>query len=305
MDDPVIELLGVTRSFGEVVALDGFSLTVRSGEVTVLLGPNGAGKTTAMRVVTGVIAPDHGTVRVLGADPAGPGGQTVRARCGVVPARPALYDRLDGYENLRYAAELYAVDDVAGRIEQAATRFGIADALGQRVGGYSTGMRARLALSRAVLHDPDLLLLDEPTAGLDPESARVVLGLIDEMAEHGKAVVMCTHLLLEAEGLADQVVVMDRGRTLVAGAARDLTQELWPSATVVVDAEDPSMLDRCAGLPYVRSYERNGSALVELDDRERVADLVDSLVADGVRLLRVEPRTPTLEELYFTVRRLR
>jgi ABC-2 type transport system ATP-binding protein len=303
VDDPVIELDGVTRSFGAVVALDGFSLTVRAGEITVLLGPNGAGKTTAVRVVTGVIAPEQGSVRVLGADPAGPDGRAVRARCGVVPARPALYDRLDGYENLRYAAELYEVADVAGRIEHAATRFGIADALGQRVGGYSTGMRARLALARAVLHDPDLLLLDEPTAGLDPESARVVLALIDEMAEHGKAVVMCTHLLLEAEGLADQVVVMDRGRTLVAGTAGDLTRELWPSVTVVVDAEDPSMLDRCAALPFVRSYERNGSALVELDDRERVADLVDTLVADGVRLLRVEPRTPTLEELYFTVRR--
>ena len=220
----------------------------------------------------------------------------------MVPARPALYDRLDGYENLRYAAELYRVSDIAGRIERAATRFGIADALGQRVGGYSTGMRARLALSRAVLHDPDLLLLDEPTAGLDPESARVVLGLIDEMAEQGKAVVMCTHLLLEAEGLADQVVVMDDGRTLVAGTARDLTRELWPSITVLVDAEHPEMLDRCATFPFVRSYERNGSAVVELADREHVADLVDTLVAGGVRLLRVEPRTPTLEELYFTVR---
>jgi ABC-2 type transport system ATP-binding protein len=220
-----------------------------------------------------------------------------------VPARPALYDRLDGYENLRYAAELYGVTDTPGRIDRAATRFGIVEALGQRVGGYSTGMRARLALARAVLHDPDLLLLDEPTAGLDPESARVVLGLIDEMAAQGKAVVMCTHLLLEAEGLADQVVVMDRGRTLVAGTARDLTHELWPSVTVMVDAEHPEMLDRCAALPFVRSYQRNGSAMIELDDREHVADLVDTLVAGGVRLLRVEPRTPTLEELYFTVRK--
>ncbi len=298
----MVELIGVTRRFGEIVALDGFSLVVAPGEVTVLLGPNGAGKTTAVRVITGVVGTDRGSVRVFGADPTGPGGQAIRERCGVVPARPALYDRLDGYENLRYAAELYGVADVPGRIEHAATRFGIVDALGQRVGGYSTGMRARLALSRAVLHDPDLLLLDEPTAGLDPESARVVLGLIDEMADQGKAVVMCTHLLLEAEGLADQVVVMDRGRTLVAGTAGELTRRLWPSVTVVIDAEVPQMLDRFAGLPFVRSYQRNGAALVELDDREHVADLVDALVAGGVRLLRVEPRTPTLEELYFTVR---
>ncbi|MGZ6973291.1 MAG: ABC transporter ATP-binding protein [Acidimicrobiia bacterium] len=303
MDDPVIELVGVHRAFGPVVALDDFSLRVRPGEVTVLLGPNGAGKTTAVRVVTGVVRPHVGAVRVFGRDPAGPDGQSIRSHCGVVPARPALYDRLDGYANLRYAAELYQVADVDDRIQLAARRFEIADALGQRVGGYSTGMRARLALARAVLHDPDLLLLDEPTAGLDPESARTVLGLIDEMAEQGKAVVMCTHLLLEAEGLADQVVVLDQGRVLVAGTARELTHELWPSVTVLVDAEDPAMLDQAAGYPFVLSYERNGSALVELGDREHVADLVDSLVAHGVRLLRVEPRTPTLEELYFTVRR--
>ncbi len=301
----MIELVGVTHAFGSVHALDDFSLTVRAGEVTVLLGPNGAGKTTAVRVATGVIAAATGRVRVFGADPTGPDGESIRARCGVVPARPALYDRLDGYQNLRYAAELYGVSDIDARIRMAAERFDIAGALGQRVGGYSTGMRARLALSRAVLHDPDILLLDEPTAGLDPESARIVLGLIDEMGEQGKAVVMCTHLLLEAEGLADQVVVMDQGRVLVAGSAADLTRELWPSITVLVDAEDPAMLDRCAAFPFVRSYERNGAAMVELDDRDRVADLVDTLVASGVRLLRVEPRTPTLEELYFTVRRRR
>jgi ABC-2 type transport system ATP-binding protein len=153
-----------------------------------------------------------------------------------------------------------------------------------------------------VLHDPELLLLDEPTAGLDPESAREVLGLVGEMAGCGKAVVMCTHLLLEAEGLADQVVVMDRGRALVAGSAAELTRRFLPAVTVVVDAEDNAMLDRAAMLPFVRSYSRNGAATVELDDRARVADLVDALVAAGVRLLRVEPRTPTLEELYFTVR---
>ncbi len=114
---------------------------------------------------------------------------------------------------------------------------------------------------------------------------------------------MCTHLLLEAEGLADQVVVMDQGHVLVAGTAAELTHRYWPSITVLIDAEDNTMLDRAAVLPFVRSYERNGAAVIELDDRDRIADLVDALVADGVRLLRVEPRTPTLEELYFTVRR--
>jgi len=170
------------------------------------------------------------------------------------------------------------------------------------VGGYSTGMRARLALARAVLHEPDLLLLDEPTAGLDPESARTVLGLIDELAEQGKAVVMCTHLLLEAEGLADKVVVLDHGATLVAGSPAELTAEYWPGTRVVLEAEEPALLDGAADLPYVRGYSRNGVATVDLATVDSVPDLVDALVGAGARLTRVEPQTPTLEQLYFEIR---
>jgi ABC-2 type transport system ATP-binding protein len=223
----------------------------------------------------------------------------------VVPARPALYDRLSGTDNLAYAAALFQVEPrtVDARIAEAAERFGIADALDQRVGGYSTGMRARLALARAVLHEPDLLLLDEPTAGLDPESARTVLGLIDEMAEGGKTVLMCTHLLLEAEGLADQVIVMDHGQAMISGSPRDLTRQFWPAPRVVLDADDPAVLDTAQGLPFVRGYHRNGVATVELDNESDVPDLVDALVGAGARLTRVEPQAPSLEELYFAIRR--
>src|SRR6202008_3804201 len=144
-------------------------------------------------------------------------GEAIRARCGVVAAKPALYDRLTGRDNLRYAAGLYGVAGGWPPTDDAPERFGISGALELRVGGYSTGMKSRLALARAILHDPDLLLLDEPTSGLDPESSHAVLGLIDEMAADGKTVVMCTHLLLEAEGLADQVVMLEQGRDLLAG----------------------------------------------------------------------------------------
>lgn len=302
--EPVIRARGVVRSFGDTRAVDGLDLEIGPGSVTVLLGPNGAGKTTVVRLLTGALAPDAGRITVFGMEPGGPDGSEVRRRCGVVPARPALYDRLSGADNLRYAGELFAVggDVLAQRIEAAAARFGIEHALDQRVGAYSTGMRARLALARAVLHEPDVLLLDEPTAGLDPESARAVLALVDELAEQGKAVVMCTHLLLEAEGLADQVVVLDHGATLVSGSPAELAERYWPGTRVVVDAEDPTLLDRAAGLPFVRGYSRNGIATVDLASTDVVADLVDALVGAGARLTRVEPRTPTLEQLYFEIR---
>jgi len=301
---PTVVLRGVRRSFRDLVAVEDLTLEVAPGQVTILLGPNGAGKTTVVRLVTGALTPDRGTISVFGRDPSGPEGGEVRSRTGVVPAKPALYDRLSGARNLRYAAELFGVadDEIGDRIREAARRFGIDHALDQRVGGYSTGMKARLALARAVLHDPDLLLLDEPTAGLDPESARAVLGLIDEMAEGGKSVLMCTHLLMEAEGLADEIVVMDHGRALEAGSPDSLTERYWQQSMVVLDATDRAALDQVRDLEYVRSYERNGAAFVELEELDRVPDLVEVLVAAGVRLLRVEPHTPSLEELYFAIR---
>ena len=302
--DTVISAREVIRTFGETRAVDGLDLEIPPGSVTVLLGPNGAGKTTVVRLLTGALAADSGDLTVFGIDPSGRGGAEVRRRCGVVPARPALYDRLSGHDNLRYAGELFEVDkdSLPDRITHAAERFGIVDALDRRVGAYSTGMRARLALARAVLHEPDLLLLDEPTAGLDPESAKAVLGLIDELAEQGKSVVMCTHLLLEAEGLADHVVVLDRGTTLVSGSPEELTRQFWPGTRVVLDAEQPDVLDRAARLPYVRDYSRNGVATVDLATVDAVPDLVNELVSAGARLTRVEPQVPSLEQLYFEIR---
>ena len=285
------------------MALADLSFDVPAGTVTVLLGPNGAGKTTAVRVITGALMPQRGEVRVFGLDPRHDG-QAIRMRCGVVPPTPALYDRLSGRDNLVYAAELYELGNEAP-IDESAERFGIHSALDQRVGGYSTGMRTRLALARAILHDPDLLLLDEPTSGLDPESGRAVLELIGEMARGGKTVIMCTHLLLEAEGLADQVVMMDEGRDVVSGEPRELVRRYWPTPSVLIEATDAASLDALPEIEGVLGVERNGEAraLVGLDDLQRVPDVVAALCSRGARLTRVVPHEATLEQLYFAVRR--
>ena len=301
---PMAELHAVGHRFGSNVALRDLSFSVPSGRITVLLGPNGAGKTTAIRAITGALVPTEGAVAAFGLDPDADG-HLVRPRCGVVSAKPALYDRLSGRDNLSYAGELYGVgSDLATRVEAAAERFGIRDALDQLVGGYSTGMKTRLALARSILHDPELLLFDEPTSGLDPESAHAVLELIREMTSDGRTVVMCTHLLSEAEGLADHIVVMEAGTVLVSGSPEDLTERYWPHTVVHLGAQDPRLLDRVAAWPGVVAYRRDaGGARVELDDLDRVPDLVAALVGDGVRVTRVDPHQPTLEDLYFTIRR--
>jgi ABC-2 type transport system ATP-binding protein len=295
-----IEFSHVTRRFGDVTAVDDLTLTAPEGSITVLLGPNGAGKTTTVRLTTGALSTNGGTVRVLGKDPA-TDGDFVRAVSAVVPPKPALYDRLTGWENLRFAADIFGADHAA--IGPAAERFGIDHALDLNVGGYSTGMRTRLALARAVLHDPQVLLLDEPTAGLDPESARAVLNLIRELAGRGRTIVLCTHLLHEAEGIADQVVLMGAGRAQIAGSQSDLAARFVTNPSVILDAEDRTMLAEVATHDHVVSAEWNGSVHVRLTHLDNLPDLVADLVAAGVRLTRVEPDNPTLETLYFEMQR--
>ncbi|MFZ6002792.1 MAG: ATP-binding cassette domain-containing protein [Actinomycetota bacterium] len=302
---PVIVLDKVAKSFGPSVALAGLDLAVPARRITVLLGPNGAGKTTAIRMITGAFEPDGGRVEVFGLDPS-TDGDAVRSRCGVVSAKPSLYDRLSGRDNLRYSAELHGLGrgvTVDERIREAAGRFGIDAALDNQVGSYSTGMKTRLALARSVLHRPDLLLYDEPTSGLDPESSHAVLELIREMTHDGSTVVMCTHLLLEAEGLADQVVVLQDGADLVHGSPGELTRRYWPHDVVRIGAEDPAGLDLLRDEAGVLGYERlDGVATLRLDHAQRIPDLVVLLSQRGVRVTRVEPHEPTLEDLYFAVR---
>ena len=292
---------GVTRRFGDVTALTELDLTVEPGTVTVVLGPNGAGKTTAFRLATGVLRPTDGSVRTLGLDPIADG-QEVRRRCGVVPPKPAMYDRLTGRQNLEYAARLYELDDPP--IDLLAERFGVAAALDRGVNGYSTGMRTRLALARSLLHDPELLLLDEPTAGLDPESSQAVRRLLFDTAGAGKTVVMTTHLLAEADGTADRLVLMDEGRVWESGTPAELTARYADGLVVRVDAIGP--WPDLTGVTGLRRVDGDGqTARLLVDEADVVGEVVRLLVGEGCLVRSVVPEVPTLESLYFEMRRRR
>ena len=304
--DLVAAVVNVDKRFGSVQALHRLNIYVPRSKITVLLGPNGAGKTTAIRMITGAMTPDQGTVTVFGSDPSGSDGEQIRKRCGVVSAKPSLYDRLSGLDNLRYAAELYDLgrgSSVDSRIREAAGQFGIEHALDQQVGGYSTGMKTRLALARAILHDPDLLLLDEPTSGLDPESAQAVLAMVREMTERDRTVLMCTHLLLEAEGLADEVVVVQAGTSLMWGDPKELSRRYWPHTNVVIKTVEPVDPDQVLVLDgVVAASTTAGGIRVTLEDRSMIGQLVAALAASGSNISSVVPFDPSLEDLYFAIR---
>jgi len=298
--DGAIRFDAVTKTFGPIRAVESLDFVAPVGAVTVLLGPNGAGKTTTVRLTTGALKADRGSIEVLGLHPKIDGDE-VRSRTGVVPPKPAFYDQLTGWENLKFASKIFAASESSAL--DAAERFDIADALQQEVGGYSTGMRTRLALARAVIHDPEVLLLDEPTAGLDPESARNVLALIRELATRGRSIVLCTHLLHEAEGIADHVVLMNKGHAQAAGPPRELASRYIPDPIVLFDAENRQALNQLADFDGVIDISWNGGVHATLKDLDRLPDLVSGLVEGGARLTRVEPLVPTLEELYFEMQR--
>lgn len=305
----MIALDSVTRVFGTVRAVDELSLEVEPGEVLGLLGHNGAGKTTTVRLIAGLLAPTSGEVRVNALDPTTEGA-TVRRRLGVLPANAAVDDRLTGRQNLKFAADLYDLprDGLDRRISEVLERFDLAGRAKESVGGYSTGMRQRLSLARVLLHDPEILLLDEPTASLDPVAARQVRGLIADLAaDQDRTVVLCTHDLAEAERLCGRVAILEHGSIKALGAPSDLATAT--GRTDVLVEVHPDDTDIAAGLTTGPS----GTATVDEPGRLRwpraaqsdVPPLVQALVRADVRVLGVIRRQPSLEDVYLSLHQTR
>lgn len=297
----MILLDGVTRSFGDVRALDDVTLAVRRGEVLALLGHNGAGKTTTVHLVAGLLAPSSGRVRVDGLDPT-VDGTAVRRRLGVLPARAAVDDRLSARENLQFAADLHGLPRVglAARIDDLLDRLELASRADERAGQFSTGMRQRLSIARVLLHDPDVLLLDEPTASLDPVAARQVRDVIDGLrAREDRTVVLCTHDLVEAQRLSDRVAILEHGRVIALGSPSELTGA--SSAAVDVDVH-PDDLERAIAVDVIDGVHGHRA-----DDRHvrfpgvapaEVPRLVQALSSAGVRVYDVRRHVPSLEDVY-------
>jgi ABC-2 type transport system ATP-binding protein len=217
----MIELRGVTKTFGSKVAVDGLDLSVRAGELFAFLGPNGAGKTTTIKMVCGLLAPTSGVVRV-GGYPAPQ--QEARQLLAYVPDQPYLYEKLTGREFLRFVVEMYGLDRPSAerKIAELIDTFEMADYVDELCENYSQGMKQRIVFASALVHEPRVLIVDEPLVGLDPRSARIVKDLFVTQARSGVAVLMSTHLLSIAEELADTIGIIDHGRMLAEGTLAEL-----------------------------------------------------------------------------------
>jgi ABC-2 type transport system ATP-binding protein len=309
MNTNVITINQLTRCFEETTAVDQLSLEVYEGEIFGFLGHNGAGKTTTVRLLNGVIEATSGSMRVLGLDPQ-VDGPTLRARTGVLTETPSMDERLTAWDNLSIYAELYGVPraQVPQRIEELLSEFDLADRANERVGGYSKGMKQRLALARALLHKPELVFLDEATSGLDPISAHHVNELIERMARREKRTVfLCTHNLVEAQKLCDRVAVLEHGRLVALGTPAELTQQYVRRLDVDIEVHQGQVE---GAMHVIRSLPRlvigepvrtNGALTVTLSGHEAIPELLEVLVHNNLRVYRIAAKEANLEQVYFAL----
>ncbi len=289
----------LSKSFGKLQAVQDLDLRVEAGEVFGFLGPNGAGKTTTVRMLSGLIGPTSGKAWVAGCEVGKQDGD-LRRKVGILTESPGLYDRLSAERNLGFFADLYEVSDIAGQVERYLRLLGLWDRRHEPVGGFSKGMRQKLAIARAILHEPQVVFLDEPTSALDPEAARLVREFIGELRAEGRAIVLCTHNLDEADRLCDRIAVF-RTRVLALDTPAALRRQLFGRSVVFHLREvSPAHLMCLKALPVVREVEAVDRRLVVgLEDPERDNPrLIRALVEAGAEIQFVGELRRTLEDVY-------
>jgi ABC-2 type transport system ATP-binding protein len=310
MIEPVIHARELQRRFGDTIAVDRLDLDIEPGAVFGFLGHNGAGKTTTIRLLNGVLTPSGGTMRVLGLDPV-TDGPRLRAHTGVLTETPALDDRLTARVTLRLFADIYGVpkEQVNPRVDELLTLFGLQDRADTKIGAYSKGMRQRVALARTIVHSPQVIFLDEPTAGLDPAAAREVHQLIREQsANQQRTIFLCTHNLFEAERLCTHVAVLAHGQVLAMGKPSELATRYGhrQRLTLQVDSQDTTQAVQLLQQPpwraEVQTASNDGGRLtVQGIAHHQTPDVVQALVSHGVRLYEVARQEATLEDVYFAL----
>jgi ABC-2 type transport system ATP-binding protein len=271
----MLEVTGLHKRYGDVVAVEEVSFVARPGEMVGLLGPNGAGKTTTVAMIAGLLAPDRGEVRIDGGVVRGET-DPVKLRLGLVPQEVALHDELSARENLALFGALYGMRGapLARAMESAFEVAGLADRAKDRVATFSGGMKRRLNLAAALLHGPQILLLDEPTVGVDPQSRNQIFSSLEELKRQGKTLVYTTHYMEEAERLCDSIIIIDRGK-VIANDTLEAVRRLVPSVNVLeIGVENPGRdgwLDGLRAVEGVAAAEWDGSTL-----RVTVRDLLES-----------------------------
>ncbi len=298
-----LQASGLTRRFGDRVAIEDVSFHVAPGETYGLLGPNGAGKTTTIRVVCGLLAPEAGEVTVAGL-PVTATATEAKARIGYVPQEVSLYPDLTARENLRFFGRLYRLrgPGLKSRVEEVLELVGLADRGDDRVESYSGGMKRRLNIGASLLHKPELLVLDEPTVGVDPQSRHAIMESIASLGTAGLAVLYTTHYMEEAERLCDRVGIIDHGHLVAEGTRRELVARVGEKDRITLSATGAlaRFAEACRHIEGIEQVDTADSSvhLIATDGRRRLADVLAAATATDTSVRSVEVEEPDLEAVF-------
>lgn len=300
----MIETFDLTKHFDDFVAVEDVTLTAHPGEVLALLGPNGAGKTTTVRMLTSILKPTRGTAHVAGHDIIREAAK-VREAVGILTEHHGLYLRMNGQEYLEFFAQVYEIAPKVRqtRIEQLTERFGLADAIDRRLNEYSKGMRQKLALVRAMLHNPPVLLLDEPTSAMDPHSAKLVRDAIMGLRGDGRTIILCTHNLSEAELLSDRIAIIRRGRIIASGTVAELKARLLgpPLMEIRLTTDINGLVKELATLVEIDSQGIDWVRYRAAEPEEVNPRILRQLTSQGVEIVTLSEVPQSLEEVYLRV----
>jgi ABC-2 type transport system ATP-binding protein len=300
----MIQTKDLTKRFGDFTAVDRVNLEVQAGEILAILGPNGAGKTTTIRMLASILKPTSGKVIVSGYDSV-THSQEIRQLIGLLTEHHGLYTRMKAHDYLRFFGEAYGMNDhqIRIRAEMLLTRYGLGEAVDIRLGQYSKGMRQKLALVRALLHDPTVLLLDEPTSAMDPSSAHLVRNSIDDLRRSDRAIIVCTHNLFEAEALADRIAIIRRGQIIAMDSTESLKQRLLGNP--VMELRVATELDGVVNaMPSdIRLLARGERWLrYEVEDPNTTnPSVINAMIHAGIPIVTLAEVERSLEDLYLRV----
>ncbi len=300
----MIETNDLSKQFNDFSAVDGVNLSVKEGQILALLGQNGAGKTTTVRMLTALLQPSRGSARVAGYDVT-KNGPDVRASVGVLTEHHGLYMRMTALEYMDFFGQVYSLAPELrkNRTENLLEYFGLAEAAKRRIGEYSKGMRQKLALARAMMHEPSVLLLDEPTSAMDPESARLVRDEIARLKSNQRTIMLCSHNLTEVEALADKIAVIYRGKILIQGSLEELKRKVLGASEYGIrfsEAWNADGLELPTGVELLQKTPTSLKVRVEAPEQSNPL-LVQRLTSMGASIVAFQEEARTLEQVYLKV----
>lgn len=303
--EAVLQAVNLTKRYGAAVAVDNLNLTITRGEVFGLLGPNGAGKTTTILMLLGLTEPTSGAVRVLGLDPARDP-LAVKARVGYLPDAVGFYDELSARDNLSYIARLNGLPRGTAQqhIRAAIDRMGLSEVIDRPVATFSRGMRQRLGVAELLLKEPEIIIMDEPTLGLDPEAAQGFLKLIRDLKHDGITILLSSHLLHQVQAVCDRVGLFSQGKMVINGGVAELAQRILGGGyRIVVEATGDQRAIKSAllALPGVKKLEAaERDQFIIVGDHDLRADAASAVVGVGGGLIGLDVEAPSLDEIYAT-----